>query len=239
MADEPKSDDTKTKTDDPSPAVATLQTEVAKLQRDLAEAKSSSSTTADLLTDPAIRKVLEMRDAGQDVVVQTKDPIPKTVDTSKVDFDDLTSKEVFELGREDTKLLVQSAQDSRVDALTDKVSTLTTAVEQLVTDRTTTGQTALKAEVTAAKKKYSDFNTYAEEMNAIFKADTSGVYSIDEIYLIAKNRKTGTLGAPEPDDSARPGSTTARPTGLEGTENHQATKAGFKKILQDRRGAFS
>lgn len=163
---------------------AELKEKEAKMQKTLEGISGKVKSQDDLvrlLSDPAVREVLAAREVGLDVTVASKKPGESPDLEEPPDLEQLDNRGLVEyLG----KTVFPQALKSALKPVMESLAGVRGYIDGQE-DRT------VLAQVEEAKKKFTDFNDYRNDILEISRSN-SGL-SVEELYYIARRRKGGKL----------------------------------------------
>jgi len=190
------------------------QTEEDKIVQKLTQIEQKTNDTvalAKILADPDIRRVLEAKEKGLKFELKELKDEPETPQIDLSGEDDKT-KDLMQK----VLMLVQSA----IKPLEQKLS----GIDQYV--QTSEGS-KIKEEINTVRSKYDDFDSYRETMIELNRRNKD--LSVEELYWLAKLRKSGSFGGVNT-DTERPRKTTAKPSIAQKTAALPGKK-GFDMLL--------
>jgi len=170
------------------------------------EKLEQNSDLTNLLSDPDVMAVLEAKQAGKKVTVETVEPEPKpTVEEKAKDL-------VKDLPEDDPN---RGIIGHLAKLLEDQIGPITERLEAVEGHAVEGAQKEILAEVTKAREKFSDFDEFKTEMVQLSKELPN--LKIPELYIIAKSRKGGL-------DLANPVTFTEKPASNTAARRNPTTK---------------
>ena len=211
----------------------TLEQKYAALEQEATKLRQASTAASNLLSDPAVRSVLEAKQAGVDISVISKADLEKLHSKSKqehveeppMDLNEVTDNEV--LAAQIMKRM-SSAFDSALTQKLDPLLRKVTAVEQYATQNVAKD---MDNQITQLRAKYQDFKDFESDMLDISKQSPN--LSIEELYTLAKHRKGSPITPLSGLSSERPVTdATTRSIRSISSEKTPKGRQGFEELLR-------
>jgi len=198
----------------------------SRVEKELEAVKAQvqeSNLMAKLISDPDFRAVLEAKQRGEKVRVETGEkPTPKVEDQPEVDLDDLPPSKLAKHVLTQVSTMIEQAVERKLGPLSQKVEGVEGKLKEDEGKK-------VKKEVEALQEKYEDFDLHRQGMMEVNKVNPE--LSVEELYLIAKARASG--GTPKKGprtETERPSTSSTRPP-LK-PDKVPNTQEGFRTLLQ-------
>lgn len=208
---------------DKSTAEDRIAEQLGGLRNEIGESRVLSS----LVTDPLFREVLNARQAGRKARVVYDDetqPVTTTVDEN-VDFEALDNKGIVQHVTKSLPNIVREAVKASLQPIMDEMAVVKSSVTKGEADKAT-------AEIAKAKAKFPDFDTFRPAMVTLNQQNPG--LSVEELYLTARFRQTGSFGPDRTTASERPTHSTARPSlRQERRAPLPPGRTGFNQVMQE------
>tara|TARA_Y100000310_G_scaffold113759_1_gene112198 strand:- start:6415 stop:7131 length:717 start_codon:yes stop_codon:yes gene_type:complete len=188
---------------------------------------TQSAVMAKILADPDIRKVIEMKEAGQTVTVGNgQTPLKEEPEESpSINIEELSNSEMVQYVTDALKGEVSDLVKSEVSSLREELGQVTGLVKGHQ-------KKEIESEITRLRSKFSDFDNYGQAMTSL--ADSGVVLPLEDLYWVARRQSGAPMEPSTQVESEKPTSASGKPSrALTRGEDVPRTRGGFGMLLGD------
>lgn len=209
-----------------------LEQQVTKLNQEVQQSRQQSSQ---LLSDPDVLRLVQLKQQGKKVSLAPEDEVKEVVEEpeeEEIDWDELDNAGLAKEVMKRTTSSVEKVLNKHLKPVNEKFQTVESFTKQEQAK-------ALQQQVAEARKKYTDFDDYQQQMVQLNAENPS--LNVSELYILAKAREGKPVALREEQQKKEQDSVTERPVTSGGRPSKKPERKeplpsgarGFRQLLSE------